>query len=74
MARLLLLTGKEALPKYVHDRVFYEDVLYNGNEVRILHIKQVSIIYSIDNEMITLIAVWNNYQDPEKLQKIIEER
>ena len=58
----------------MHDRVFYEDVLYDGNEVRILHIKQVSIIYSIDNEMITLIAVWNNYQDPEKLQKIIEER
>ena len=66
--------GVKQLCSYPKTGVFYEDVLYNGNEVRILHIRQVSIIYSIDNEMITLIAVWNNYQDPEKLQKIIEER
>lgn len=53
---------------------YEEDVLYNGYEVRILHIRQISLIYSFDEEMITLIAVWNNYQNPNSLNEVINSR
>lgn len=53
---------------------YEEDVFYNGHEVRVLHIRQISLIYSIDNEMITLIAVWNNYQNPDRLNEVINSR
>ena len=54
--------------------VLYEDLLYNGNEVRILHLSQVSVIYSFHNELITLIAIWNNRRDDAKLADVIESR
>ena len=66
--------GVRQLCLFPYSGLHYEDLLYNGNEVRILHIRQISIIYSIDNEMITLIAVWNNYQNPARLQQVIEKR
>ena len=53
---------------------YEEDVLYKGQEVRVLHLRQISVIYSIENEMITLVAIWNNYQDPNKLNDIIKTR
>lgn len=53
---------------------YEEDVFYNGHEVRVLHIRQISLIYSFDNEMITLIAVWNNYQNPDRLNEVINSR
>ena len=53
---------------------YEEDVLYKGYEVRILHIRQISLIYSFDEEMITLIAVWNNYQNPNSLNEVINSR
>ena len=67
--------GVQQLCQFPFSGVCYDDnMLYNGNEVRVLHIKQISLIYSFDNEMITLIAVWNNYQNPERLDEIIESR
>jgi plasmid stabilization system protein ParE len=53
---------------------YEEDILYNGQEVRVLHIRQLSLIYSFDNEIITLIAVWNNYQNPDRLNEVINSR
>ena len=53
---------------------YEEDVLYNGHEVRVLHIRQISLIYSFDNEVVTLIAVWNNYQNPDRLNEVISSR
>ena len=53
---------------------YEEDVLYNGHEVRVLHIRQISLIYSFDNEMITLIAIWNNYLNPKRLSEVINSR
>ena len=50
------------------------DVLYKGNVVRVLHIKQVSVFYSVEGEIITLIAVWNNRQDISRLPDIIGSR
>lgn len=53
---------------------YEEDVLYNDHEVRVLHIRQISLVYSFDNEVVTLIAVWNNYQNPERLNEVISSR
>ena len=53
---------------------YEEDVLYNGHEVRVLPIRQISLIYSFDNEMITLIAIWNNYLNPKRLSEVINSR
>lgn len=52
----------------------YEGLFYHGNEVRVLHMRQVSVIYTFQDGMITLVAVWNNYQDPEHLQQVIANR
>lgn len=52
----------------------YEGLRYHGDEVRVLHIRQVSVIYTFEDDMITLVAVWNNYQDPEHLKTVLAER
>ena len=66
--------GVHQLCQFPYSGVCYEDVLYNGQEERVLHMKQISLIYSFDNETITLIALWNNYQNPERLGEVIESR
>lgn len=62
------------LCSFPHLGVTYEELKYKGNEVRILHIKQVSLFYSIEDEMITLIALWNNRRDEKMLKTMIESR
>lgn len=66
--------GVLQLCQFPNSGVRYEEALYNGQEVRVLHIKQISLIYSFDNETITLIAIWNNYQNPERLDEVIVSR
>lgn len=67
--------GVQQLCRFPFSGMCYEeDILYNNHEVRVLHLHQVSLIYSFDNELITLIALWNNYQNPDKLNEIIEAR
>lgn len=75
------LKAAKHLENRVHERVLqlcelpnsgvrYDEVLlYHGHEIRVLHIRQISLIYSFDEEIITLIAVWNNYQNPNRLKK-----
>lgn len=69
----------------VHDRVLqicqfpfsgeaYEVLLFHGKEVRAVRMWHISIIYCFHCEIVTLIAIWNNSQDPEKLSVIMEER
>lgn len=62
------------LCSFPHLGITYEGQKYNGNEVRILHAKQVSIIYSLEGELITLIALWNNRRDNEVLKSVIMSR
>lgn len=62
------------LCSFPHLGMNYEGLKYNGNEVRILHIKQVSLIYSFEGELITLIALWNNHRDEKTLKTIIKSR
>lgn len=62
------------LCSFPHLGITYEGLKYNGNEVRILHAKQVSIIYSFEGKLITLIALWNNRRDEKTLKTIIKSR
>ena len=66
--------GVLQLCQFPYSGIHYEDVLYDGLEVRLLHMKQISLIYSFDNEMITITALWNNFQNPDKLSEVIESR
>ena len=80
--------GKKAARKVetdVHDRVLqisqfpfsgevYEDLLFHDKEVRAVRMRHISIIYCFQDEIVTLIAIWDNSQDPEKLSIIMEER
>ena len=59
---------------FPYSGVQYEDMLYKGNQVRVLHLRQISIIYSVEEELITIIAIWNNYQNPVLLRDVIEAR
>ncbi len=45
----------------------YEGVTYIGYEIRQLPIHQLTIFYSPHNGKITIIAIWNNYQNPDNL-------
>lgn len=64
----------EQLRTFPYSGVLYENLLYGGKEVRALHIKQISVIYAFHNEVIILIAVWNNYHNPNCLSDIIGNR
>jgi len=67
--------GVHQLCRFPFSGVRYEDdVLYNSHEVRVLHMKQISVIYCVEDETITLIAIWNNNQNPERLNEVIKSR
>ena len=66
--------GIRQLCQFPNCGIRYECMFYNGNQVRILHIRQISIIYCVEDGLITIIAVWNNFQDPDTLHDIIESR
>ena len=48
-----------------------EDLDYQGYEMRMLHIKKVTIVYAIVNNTIEILYVWNNQQDPNRLGKVL---
>ena len=52
----------------------YEGLAYKGNEVHALVLKQVSIIYCHYDDVLKIVAIWNNYQDPERLEQTLAER
>ena len=51
----------------------YEGLSYHDNEVRALTLRQLSIIYCRYDNMLLVVAVWNNYQDPEQLKTVLAE-
>lgn len=59
---------------FPHLGINYEGLQYQGNDVRILHIKQVSLIYSLNEDMITLIALWNNRRNDKEIKSMIQSR
>lgn len=51
--------------------VRHEDLDYRGYEIRMLHIKKVSVVYAIVGQTIRILYIWNNQQNPEQLLEIL---
>ena len=66
--------GISQLCEYPKSGVLMPDLFYNGNEVRVLHIRQLSIVYTSDTEHLYIVSIWNNYQAPERLPETIASR
>lgn len=49
----------------------HEDLDYHGYEMRMLHVKKVSIVYAIIGQTVQILYVWNNLQDPKCLAKVL---
>lgn len=44
-----------------------EDLDYRGYEMRMLHVKKVSVAYAIIDHTVRILYIWNNQQDPKHL-------
>ena len=55
------------LSSFPHIGTLYPDLTYFGFEVRKLSIRQVSVFYSPQIDKVIIIAVWNNYQDLDRI-------
>ena len=73
-AEVQIHDGVRQLCQFPKSGVRYDGLHYHENEVRVLHLRKVSIIYSFEDDVIILIAIWNNYQNPNRLQSVIEAR
>ena len=56
-----------SLPHPPHIGVQHEGATYKGCEVRKIIIRQVTVFYSPQSDKVTILAVWNNYQDPDNI-------
>ena len=48
-----------------------EDLDYRGYEMRMLHVKKVSVVYAITEHTVKILYIWNNQQDPERLAEVL---
>ena len=69
-----VLEGVDSLRHFPDMGRLYEGLSYNGTAVRVLVLKQVSIIYCHDDSVLRIVAVWNNHQNPEHLKETLAER
>lgn len=53
---------------------FWGDIVYKGNEVRILSLRQTSLIYCICGKRLLIIALWNNRRDDRNIKTMIQSR
>jgi plasmid stabilization system protein ParE len=53
----------ERLASFPHIGIQHEGATYKGCEVRKNIIRQVTVFYSPQPDKVTILAVWNNYQD-----------
>ena len=51
--------------------VRHEDLDYHGYEMRMLHVKRVSVVYAIISQTVQILYVWNNRQDPKRIAKVL---
>lgn len=49
----------------------YEDMTFKGYEVRKLPIQQLTVFYSQQDNKVTVLAVWNNYQDSDNIPSFL---
>lgn len=49
--------------------------MYRGHEVRMIHVRQLTIFYSFDEmSLVSILAVWNNYQNPAKINELLNSK
>ena len=51
--------------------LFVEDMTFMGNEVRKLPIHHITVFYSQQENKVTVLALWNNYQDSDNIPSIL---
>lgn len=52
----------------------YKDLVYKEKGVRILHMDKSSIIYCHDDDVVIILAFWNNRNDDSFLAEMLSER
>lgn len=52
----------------------YKDLFYNDKEVRILHMRKSSMIYCHDDELLYILAFWNNRNNDTNATEMLSER
>lgn len=58
-----IMDDVERLASFRHIGEQHEGATYKGCEVRKIIIRQVTVFYSPQPDRVTILAVWNNYQD-----------
>ena len=66
--------GVDDLCHFPHLGKRFCGVLYHGNEVRVLSLKQTSIIYCQRGDELLIIALWNNRRDEKALKTMVKSR
>ena len=51
--------------------VRYNDLDYKGYEIRMLHVKKMSVVYAIHERTVQILYIWNNQRDPRNLVGIL---
>ena len=51
--------------------VHREDLDYHGYEIRMLHVKKLSVVYTIIDKTLMILYIWNNLQDPNRLAEVL---
>ena len=69
-----IMERMEVLSSFPSHGVRYAGVSYQGNEVRIIYIRQNAIVYSFDGKQITVLVFWDNRRNPVCLEKLIVSR
>ena len=74
-ARTKIKEAVDSLDTFPNLGMRCDGFMYRGNEVRMIHVRQLTIFYSFDEvSLVTILAVWNNYQDPDKINKLLHSR
>lgn len=52
----------------------FGDIVYHGNVVRKMSLRQTSIIYCFPGESLLIIALWNNRRDEKNINAMLQSR
>lgn len=74
-SRIKIKAAIDPLDTFPNSGIRCNDFQYLGHNVRMIHIRQITVFYSFDDiYKVTVIAIWNNYQDPEKINDLLKSK
>ncbi len=74
-ARTKIKEAVDPLDTFPDSGMRCDGFMYHGHEVRMIHVRQLTVFYSFDEiSLVTILAVWNNYQDPAKINVILNSK